>query len=300
VTVFNGVSYPNVTTIYTTYGTLYSLEEILTEVVKVEWEWVEVPQAMQTEVFGGNGTQSIADCLKAIFSTLFKKSPCYVLYNPNLLGVDTGIEYAKGMRIQLIRAYWTYVELIPLSEEASFADIWADMNDSYTIPMVVLLGHGRHNLFETYRSYLDDGELDLEPDNHKKININYVRNLDNKNIETIFIAACNTTKIMDDEEDIASVFLQIPDVESVVAFDGYIHYLELKHGRTRFYCGYYTNEGKEDEEPEGEMESYSYPEGVMLLTVNENDEIEPELLFGIGSSNIFDIAALCNELKNRR
>jgi hypothetical protein len=73
VTASSGLNPVSTAGIYATYGTLYSLEEILTEVVKVEWEIVYNSAAMLPEVSGvGNsyGTLSNGNSVTVIITQL--------------------------------------------------------------------------------------------------------------------------------------------------------------------------------------------------------------------------------------
>jgi hypothetical protein len=96
VTVYNGASYVNVASIYTTYGTLYSLEEILTEVVKaeIEWELVDSAAALQPAVSGfGKGHNSTVNAVSGSQSLTIR-----TINDPQYTQVDI-VVYAKAMGV---------------------------------------------------------------------------------------------------------------------------------------------------------------------------------------------------------
>jgi hypothetical protein len=108
VTVYNGASYVNVASIYTTYGTLYSLDEILTEVVKaeIEWELVDNAVALQPVVSGfGKGHNSTVNA--AGFW------PKYVFHTPTVsvensyTQIDVGV-YARAMGAEVLECEGSY------------------------------------------------------------------------------------------------------------------------------------------------------------------------------------------------
>jgi hypothetical protein len=305
VTVYNGASYVNVASIYTTYGTLYSLEEILTEVVKVEWEFVEVPQAMISGTLGGNGASSILDGIKAKFSSWIARKQCYIFYDPNAGGDNFWSSHcANGMIGQLKRAYRTkivfdanvtLIDMEDMAEEGkSFEDAWEDMADG--VAMVVLIGHGNVGEFRIRTGILPDKSY------HTYIDSNFISNLADKNIETVFIAGCQTRNpnVTTVGGDIASSFLLIPGVESVVAFDGICN-IGFNAGKiTRFYCGDEVLRNDWWSGDEDNPNTVGKAEGVVYLTANANGSINSTTLFEVGGEHIFYTKNLCEAIKEVR
>jgi hypothetical protein len=188
------------------------------------------------------------------------------------------------MKVHLQKAYNNApVTLFRISEAMSFEDAWASMASD--ISMVVLLGHGNHETFRAYSVYGNNGKVDqnssiyLFPDD--------IGGLASKNIKTVFIAGCQSTNADTTVigEDVASAFLQISGVESVVAFNGACDLRFYPNGYTIFSCGnkFYLSE-----------EEFIAAEGVMRLTA-ENDAINRETLYDVGKR--FSTKDLCKKIK---
>jgi hypothetical protein len=242
------------------------------------------------------------------FSTQFYKNVCYILYDPNLGGLndDRGEQYANGMVNQLKAAYnGAVVNVIQLSKNEPFADVWSSMERMEgSISMVVLIGHGNETFFQAYTNYLENGKKDPNPDNHVRITLNEISNLASKSIETVFIAGCTSTRTSINivGGDTASAFLQISGVRSVVAFDGFCIATVSPFGNTRFFCSDIAIQKKQGDVADYHPFVYD-PDavGVTLLTVDNNGALKRgnPPLYDIGMVHSFNIAGLCKKLGGR-
>jgi hypothetical protein len=160
VTVYKG-GYVPVTNIYTNQGDLYELEDILEAVVKVEFEVVEIPQAMQAGALaGGGGSFTANNANVRVIFTSFCRSAKNVFFVYDKAGSDFILQAGH-----IAYTVYKYVncELIYLSSESDFVDEWNELSSRNDIQNIFLFLHGGPGkifFYEETMTYSDIETLD--------------------------------------------------------------------------------------------------------------------------------------------
>jgi len=210
---------------------------------------------------------------KRAWATINKYANSRLFYDPSIEGGKKAVE---KMRDQLSEEDIS-ARIVPLGTYREFVTAWNNM--PYRSEFVGIISHARDE--NTMRFPNDDLVSSQQIE----------RDLNDKNIPTIFLGICNSG-IGDDDFNtpfLANAFLRIPAVESVVAPNDYLQSKTLRDNRIRRIVDVQFNTLRVAHEQE---------RGVFYLTNNDGERIQRQILFRGGE--IFNMSSLIRSVRDLR